>query len=134
PRGPRCCRRSDQMVNRQNALLEQLRIEREEQGASRSGRFYLGLSAAALVLAVSVAGAWLWLAPPPIEAVRVARAEPVHLEPAASRQSVLDASGYVVARRQATVSSKVTGRVVEVLIEEGQHVEEGEIIARLDDV
>ncbi len=47
--------------------------------------------------------------------------------------SLLDASGYVVARRQATVAAKITGRVTQVLIEEGQHVEADEIIARLDD-
>src|SRR5690606_22125018 len=48
--------------------------------------------------------------------------------------SVLDATGYVVARRMATVSSKITGRVQEVLIEEGQRVAEGEVMARLDPV
>lgn len=48
--------------------------------------------------------------------------------------STLDATGYVVARRMATVSAKVTGRVREVLVEEGQRVEEGEILARLDSV
>jgi RND family efflux transporter MFP subunit len=47
--------------------------------------------------------------------------------------SLLDASGYVVARRQATVSAKITGKVREVLIEEGQRVEEGQVIAQLDD-
>lgn len=47
--------------------------------------------------------------------------------------SVLDASGYVVARRQATVSSKLTGKVTEVLIEEGMQVEDGQILARIDD-
>ncbi len=47
--------------------------------------------------------------------------------------SVLDATGYVVARRQATVSSKVTGKVVEVLIEEGVVVQQGQLLARLDD-
>lgn len=46
--------------------------------------------------------------------------------------SVLDASGYVTARRIATVSSKVTGKVKEVYIEEGQRVNEGDILARLD--
>ncbi|MET0984370.1 MAG: efflux RND transporter periplasmic adaptor subunit [Steroidobacteraceae bacterium] len=46
--------------------------------------------------------------------------------------AVLNASGYVVARRQATVSSKVTGRVDEVLIEEGMAVEKGALLARLD--
>lgn len=47
--------------------------------------------------------------------------------------SVLDASGYVVARRRATVSSKVTGKVVELLIEEGSRVEQGQVLARIDD-
>jgi RND family efflux transporter MFP subunit len=47
--------------------------------------------------------------------------------------SVLNASGYVTARRQATVSSKITGKVVEVNVEEGMKVEEGQILARLDD-
>lgn len=51
----------------------------------------------------------------------------------ASANSVLDASGYVVARQQATVSSKVTGKVVEVLVEEGMRVEQGQVLARLDD-
>jgi len=47
--------------------------------------------------------------------------------------AVLNASGYVVARRLATVSSKVTGRITEVLFEEGAAVEEGQVLARLDD-
>lgn len=46
--------------------------------------------------------------------------------------SVLDASGYVVARRQATVSSKIAGKVLDILIEEGMHVEKDQIVARLD--
>jgi RND family efflux transporter MFP subunit len=46
---------------------------------------------------------------------------------------VLNASGYVTARRAATVSSKVTGKVIEVLIEEGMKVKEGQVVARLDD-
>ncbi len=46
---------------------------------------------------------------------------------------MLNASGYVVARRQATVSAKVTGKVAEVLIEEGMDVKEGQLLARLDD-
>ena len=50
----------------------------------------------------------------------------------AAASSVLDASGYVVARRQATVSSKMTGKVLEVLVEEGMRVEEGQVVARLD--
>jgi len=47
--------------------------------------------------------------------------------------SVLDASGYVTARMQATVSSKITGKVLEVYIEEGMFVEKNQILAQLDD-
>jgi RND family efflux transporter MFP subunit len=47
--------------------------------------------------------------------------------------SVLDATGYVTARRQATVSAKITGKVREVRIEEGQRVEAGDVLATLDD-
>ena len=52
---------------------------------------------------------------------------------APSAPSVLDASGYVVARRMATVSAEVTGKVVEVLIEEGMAVKQGDLLARLED-
>jgi len=52
---------------------------------------------------------------------------------ASGDHTVLNASGYVTARRAATVSSKVTGKVVEVLIEEGMKVKEGQVLARLDD-
>ena len=46
--------------------------------------------------------------------------------------TVLNASGYVTARRDATVSSKVTGKIVDVLVEEGMTVEEDQVLARLD--
>ena len=51
----------------------------------------------------------------------------------AQSEQILNASGYITARRMATVSSEITGRIVEVLIEEGTVVEEGQIVARLDD-
>ncbi len=51
----------------------------------------------------------------------------------ANADSVLDATGYVIARRQATVSAQVTGQVTEVYVEEGQSVVAGEVLARLDD-
>src|SRR5690606_30324375 len=58
----------------------------------------------------------------------------VSLASGSAPASVLDASGYVVARRMATVSAKITGRVREVLIEEGMRVEEGQVMARLDPI
>jgi RND family efflux transporter MFP subunit len=47
--------------------------------------------------------------------------------------SVLDATGYVTARREATVSAQITGKLSEVLIEEGDHVQVGQVLGRLDD-
>lgn len=54
-------------------------------------------------------------------------------EERAGAMTVLNASGYVVARRESAVAAKVTGKVVEVLVEEGMAVEVGQVLARLDD-
>jgi RND family efflux transporter MFP subunit len=82
---------------------------------------------AAVVLALLALLAWRLVGGP--LAVRTATVE----GPAgASEGAVLNASGYVVARRLATVSSKVTGRLVEVLFEEGARVEQDQVLARLD--
>ena len=48
--------------------------------------------------------------------------------------AALVASGYVVARRKATVAAEITGKVVEVLVEEGMVVKQGDVLARLDSV
>ncbi|HJL62242.1 MAG TPA: efflux RND transporter periplasmic adaptor subunit, partial [Pseudomonadales bacterium] len=79
------------------------------------------------------AAAWFWLLPKeePIS-VKTAQAETATERSVASTATVLDASGYVTARRKATVSSKVTGKVMEVYIEEGVVVEENQLLARLD--
>ena len=54
--------------------------------------------------------------------------------PATSRDDrILNASGYITARRVATVSSQITGLITEVRVEEGMLVEEGQVLARLDD-
>ena len=53
---------------------------------------------------------------------------------AGTQAAVLNATGYVTARRRATVSSKITGKVVAVNVEEGMAIREGQILARLDDV
>jgi RND family efflux transporter MFP subunit len=82
------------------------------------------------VLLVLVGLGWWLLRPRPPE-VRVVAAAAASTAPGGAA-TVLDASGYVTARRQATVSSKVTGRVVEVLVEEGMAVAEGQLLARLD--
>jgi RND family efflux transporter MFP subunit len=108
-------------------LLKELRIDREVRPRRSYGR---RLTVAIVALVVLAAGGWLLrarLAPPTVRTV-AARASST-----GGPGSVLDASGYVTARRQATVSAKITGKVTEVLIEEGQRVKEGAVMARLDD-
>ena len=86
------------------------------------------LAAGALVLIVAVT--W-WSLRPRAASVRTAAAR--EATRAGGDRTVLNASGYVTARREATVSSKITGKVVEVLVEEGMKVTEGQVLARLDD-
>jgi RND family efflux transporter MFP subunit len=114
------------------ALLQQLRIDRTESepGSSSARRAWL-LGGAVALLAIIGAG---WFA------FSGSRAAPVHIAAAralpggaAAAASVLDATGYVTARREATVSAQITGTVTAVLIEEGDHVKEGQVIGRLDD-
>jgi RND family efflux transporter MFP subunit len=112
-----------------SALLNQLRIDRGDPSApSRAGKLWLAGIVAVLVIAAIVA--WLWSRPGALR-VHAATAQPI--AGGASEGSILDASGYVVARRQATVASKITARMVELDIEEGDHVKAGQIIAKLDD-
>ena len=113
-----------------SALLEQLRIDRGEDLATR-GRGRLWLAGAALLL-LTAAALWYWLRPAGIP-VHLAVARSLAHPGTAGSASILDASGYVVARRQATVASKITDKMVELDIEEGDHVAEGQIIAKLDD-
>jgi len=115
----------------QNAL-DSLRIERNnEPGSSGPSPLYKWIVIGALVLAVSV-GLYALLRDKAIE-VETATAVQSSSSGGGGGAAVLNASGYVVARRQATVSSKVTGKVAEVMIEEGMAVKEGQLLARLDD-
>lgn len=113
-------------------LLNQLRIDRNAAPpARRGGGRWPWIVGAIVVLVVAAVLAWA-LREPPIP-VRVAATEALQAGASgAGAASVLDASGYVTARRIATVSSKITGKVEEVMIEEGQAVAEGEIMARLE--
>src|SRR5262245_42723881 len=114
----------------QNAL-DSLRIERNSEPTGGGPKpLYKWAVIGALVLAVAI-GLYALLHD---KAIEVETATAVQASSGGGgAAAVLNASGYVVARRQATVSSKVTGKVAEVLIEEGMAVKEGQLLARLDD-
>lgn len=111
--------------------LDSLRIERgNEPLETGSGKSYRWLIAGVLAVATVVAAYALLRN----DAVAVETATAVAATTGnGGAAAVLNASGYVVARRQATVSAKVTGKVAEVMIEEGMAVKEGQLLARLDD-
>jgi len=110
--------------------LDELKIDRPEPKSSSSSLTWLAV--VVLASAVIVTAWYFLLRPEPALEVSTVRATPLN-SGAPQAGTVLNASGYVNARRYATVSSKITGRVIDVLIEEGMAVEEGQVLARLDD-
>ena len=111
-------------------LLSQLRIDRGPDAEVAPPRTRLWVALAALALVAAALLAWFLGRG---DAVRVTVAIARELPTVGGSASVLDATGYVTARRQATVSAKITGKVRTLLIEEGQRVAEGEVLATLDD-
>ena len=118
-------------MNASAELLKELRIDRRTPPPPAPGsRRWLWIVIAVVVLLGAAVAAWM-LRP---QAIEVQTAPAVALGAAGGSASVLDASGYVVARRMATVSAKITGKVREVMIEEGMRVEEGQVMATLDPI
>ena len=113
------------------ALLSELTIDREAREATGSGRPIKWF--AAIAVAAGIAFTVLYIDFPIAAAPPTVRTVVAQAGPPPAVDSVLDATGYVVARRQATVSAKVTGKVQEVLIEEGMTVAPGQLLAQLDD-
>ncbi len=115
-------------MNDKTALLDSLKIERAP--VRRGGPSPVLYGAIAAVLLLAAAGAWYFWPDGRI---------PVHAITASAEGkggaagTSLDASGYVVPRRKATLSAKIQGKLIEVNFEEGQRVKAGDIVARLDD-
>ena len=112
-------------------LLNNLKIDRSQattEDRSSSRKFIM------LGLAVFIVGlfSWIFLSEGELKEVTTFTVKSLQMSDS-SATSILDASGYVVARRRATVSSKMTGKVMKVFIEEGMYVEEGQLLAQLDD-
>ncbi|RDI98445.1 efflux RND transporter periplasmic adaptor subunit [Dyella solisilvae] len=113
-------------------LLKELRIEKHQREAHGQGPGRWPWIVAGVVVVLALAGGAVWL----ITGRRAIDVQTAQAQPAASQAAagaVLQATGYVTARRQATVSAQITGTLTQVLIEEGDHVKQGQIVARLDD-
>ncbi|MDY7092319.1 MAG: efflux RND transporter periplasmic adaptor subunit [Acidobacteriota bacterium] len=110
--------------------LDDLRIERD---SPDDGGSPWVVPVVILLLVLVVAAVIWWRVRPTPPLVTPATVEEARGDAATTAATVLDASGYVTARLQATVSSKITGKVVEVRVEEGMEVEEGQALAFLDD-
>jgi HlyD family secretion protein len=126
-------------MNDKSELLKSLRIDRSEDDPDTGGGMkpvvVAGLAAACLL----VGGGAGWLLKPSSQPEAVAATQTETAAGAASpgaaapiRAGGLTASGYVVARVRATIAAEVTGRVLEVRVEEGLEVKKGQLLAVLD--
>lgn len=107
--------------------LSSLRINEGQRKERKTGKI-MGIVVAAILLIALVAGA-AYFTHNSAPIVEVAAAQKAGSGPTA----LLNASGYVTPRRRATIAAKITGRVIGVYFDEGVHVKEGQILAKLDD-
>ncbi len=108
--------------------LADLRIDRTPAEKTPVGRRTILIAAAALVAAAAAAVLVVGSSSATVVEIATARSAP-----SAGTATVLNASGYVEPRRKSTVSAKITGKVTDVLVDEGMKVEAGQVLARLDD-
>ena len=113
-------------------LLNELRIQHTERddGGGPPRWLWPVVAAVVVVLLLAAAGGWLWATRPVVVQAATATAPAGGAGPAGT---VLQATGYVTPRRRATVSTQITGTLTQVLIEEGDRVEKGQVLARLED-
>ena len=120
-------------MNEKKDLLNDLKIDRSEDNKPESSFIKrLGFVLVSIIILFLVLTQLGFLSQDEIIEVNAYKAKSAN-QSNNSTSSVLDASGYVTARMQATVSSKITGKVLEVYIEEGMFVEKDQILAQLDD-
>jgi RND family efflux transporter MFP subunit len=110
--------------------LASLKIDQGSRAGSRRGGWLLIMVLALVGLVAG--GGWFWAQRVQAAPVKTTTVNTVS-GPGAAAGAVLNASGYVTARRRATVSSKMTGKVLEVFVEEGKAVKKGQVLATLDD-
>src|SRR5262245_54950999 len=113
--------------------LASLRIDREEMEVRRRGGLGMRIVLVLLIISAVAFGSVVayrkWIEPLAMPEVEVATA--VAQAPTQS-SALLTASGYVVAQRQASVTSKISGRLAELTVREGSRVKAGQVIGRLE--
>ncbi|EPX56532.1 hypothetical protein D187_007874 [Cystobacter fuscus DSM 2262] len=114
------------MAEAQAQRLDALRIDRSAHSRRRHGRRWLPWGALAVVLALVVATLVVGGAPS-VRVAEVREARP------GEQQTELSAAGFVASRRRSVIAPQVAGRLVEVAVDEGDAVKEGQVLARLDD-
>lgn len=108
--------------------LDALRIDRSQAPLKSGGG---GLWWVILIVLLAAGAGYWWSTRPKPVLVKTATVQ-VQSSGAGGGTTLLNASGYVTTRLEATVSSKITGKVTEILVEEGMKVEKGQILAKLD--
>jgi RND family efflux transporter MFP subunit len=106
--------------------LESLRIDDHKRTSGSAGK-RIGIILAVLVLLVVGGGVYAYIHQVAVVDVAEAQAQDT------SQKALLNASGYVTPQRRATVAAKITGRVTGVFFTEGMYVQQGYILATLDD-
>jgi RND family efflux transporter MFP subunit len=134
------------MTDDKSELLKSLTIDRSADRVKPPGRRWLPVAALFIACVVASAAAYGVYefrqqdspkeSAQPATQLQASQPPPPSPQQAANARTsgTLAASGYVVARRKATVAAEITGKVVEVFIDEGMTVTEGQIVARLDSV
>jgi len=115
--------------------LASLRIDRAQ---PRRGRWGLWIVLLLVLVAASAAGLYLVRSKPELMNFAAVEVEPVSASVqtpagASAGTPILTASGYLVARHQSVISSKIQGRLSALYVEEGSYVKKDEVIARLED-
>jgi RND family efflux transporter MFP subunit len=108
--------------------LGALRIDKDKRQERKTGKIFGVVLAAILVVALVAGAAYYSRNSAPVVEVSAAQKAGT-----AGPTALLNASGYVTPRRRATIAAKITGRVVGVYFDEGVHVKEGQVLAKLDD-
>jgi RND family efflux transporter MFP subunit len=111
-------------------LLHQLRIAPSEREETSAGQRKWWLAGGIAVVVIAAAAAFVLTRN---RAIEVSAATAVAASASAAPTAILQATGYVTAEREATVSSQIAGQVTHVYFQEGEHVHRGQVLARLDD-